>query len=113
MTMFFGGGKLFSRMISHPDSARAMADVMSGEFSLMVTRRKALGAIRIGFHEMVKLGEMSADMADFYMEKAVEMHDAYNREWVDLHEKGLGVGARQAVGKIKEFISEEPVGATQ
>jgi len=41
------------------------------------------------------------------------MHDAYNREWVDLHEKGLGVGARQAVGKIKEFISEEPVGATQ
>jgi len=113
MTMFFGGGKLFSRMISHPDSARAMADVMSGEFSLMVTRRKALGAIRIGFQEMVKLGEMSVDTAEFYLEKAVEMHDSYTREWIDLHEEGVGVGVRQAVRKVKEFISEEPIGALQ
>ena len=95
--MFVGGSHLFARIISNPNSARALHKVFSKELTRFARRKATIQVLRGGLTEMFESDELSTEDFSMLMETADKVIRAFDKHYESL----LGEGA-DAIGDEKE-----------
>ena len=76
-----GGGRLFSAIISKPESARLLGSVMRGEMTQVARRKAFAGILRMGVDEMQNKQWIDPELREA-MDRVVDYTlDAFDKEY--------------------------------
>jgi len=107
MALLFGGGKMFSAMISNPASARALKAVARDEIITVGSNKLIVNALRIGITSITQDGDILPEVGEKLSDIVPPMVDVFAYELEDRKAAQNGKAPRNAPPDVEESLDED------
>jgi hypothetical protein len=107
MALLFGGGKMFSAMISNPVSARALKAVARDEIITVGSNKLIVNALRIGITSITQDGDILPEVGEKLSDIVPDMVDVFSYELEDRKAAQNGKAPRNAPPDVEESLDED------